>query len=52
MPIVPRDGLSVPGLVQTPKFLQSKTTERSICHARPFASNFKEQHMVSKHKKG
>jgi len=47
MLIVPRDVLSVPGLLRTLKFLQSQNTESSICHAKPFASIFREHHTVS-----
>jgi len=51
MPVVLRDVLTVHGLLRKLKFLKSKNTESSICHAMLFVIIFREHHMVSQHNK-
>lgn len=47
MPVASLDGLSLSGLAWTFTLLPRKHTQTSLWHARPFASTFRDQHVVS-----
>jgi len=46
MPVVSLNGLDVSDLAWKFKLLPSKHTETSICHDRPFALQFRDQHCL------